>query len=191
MEPSRLFFLSLFICLSMAGCQNREMSAEQRSLETAAVFSVVIDDKFASSIAPSLTIFTKSSHYRGGPYTALLGEDYLDRTTTAERLELLQEVYPGVDEVILYEYQNVFAVEVTFDTSIPLKISRPYRFVSQPTPDENFVRFSQVAFGPTGTTAFVSIVYSCDPLCSSEDHYLLEKVNGVWQIKERFPLFRT
>lgn len=175
----------------MAGCQNGQMSAERRSLETAAIFSAVIEDNFASSTAPSLTIATKSSHYRGRPYTAFLGEDYLERTTPAERVALLQEVYPGVDEAILYEFQKVFAVEVTFDTSIPLKIARPYRFVSEPAPDENVVRFSQVAFGPTGTTAFVSLVYDCAPLCYSEDHYLLEKVNGVWRIQNRFPGLRS
>lgn len=190
----KLFCISLFsllIGLTVAGCQNAKMSAEQRSLETAAVFSVVIEDKFSSSTAPSLTIATKSSHYRCGPYTAFVGEDYLERTTPAERVKLLQEMYPGVDEDILHKFQRLFAEETTFDTSIPLRISRPYRFVSQLAPDENYVRFSQVAFGPNGTTAFVSLVYACAPLCTSEDHFLLVKVNGVWQIKERFPGFRT
>ncbi|MBX3268065.1 MAG: hypothetical protein KF831_15305 [Acidobacteria bacterium] len=191
MKLFRLSIFSLVIGLAVAGCQNGKMSAEQRSLETAAVFSAIIEDKFASSTAPSLTIATKSSHYRSGPYPALLGDDFLERTTPAERVALLQEMYPGVDEDILHEFQKVFAKEATFDTSIPLRISRPYRLVSQPAPDENYVRFSQVAFGPTGTTAFVSLVYACAPLCASEDHFLLVKVNGVWQIKERFPGFRT
>ena len=192
--PMKLFrlFLSLsLIGLALAGCQKEEMSAEQRSMETAAVYSAVIEDKFASSIAPSLTIFTKSSHYRGGAYAALLGDDYLERTTPAERVALLQEAYPGVGEDILYEFQRVFAEEATLDTSIPLQISRPYSFVSQTAPYENYVRLSQVAFGPDGTTAFVSLVYACTLFCASEDHFLLEKVNGVWQIKERFPGFRT
>jgi len=191
MKLFRLSIFSLVIGLAVAGCQNGKMSAEQRSLETAAVFSTVIEDKFASSIAPSLTIASKSSHYRGGFYTAFLGEDYLERTTPAERVSLLQEMYPSVDEDILHEFQKVFAEEATFDISMQLQISRPYRFVSRPAPDENYVRFSQVAFGPNGTTAFVSLVYACAPLCASEDHFLLEKVNGVWQIKERFPGFRT
>lgn len=190
----KLFRISLFLLLiglTVAGCQNGKMSAEQRSLETAAVFSAVIEDKFASSIAPSLTIATKSSHYRSGPYPALLGDDYLERTTPAERVVLLQEAYPGVDEEILHEFQKVFAEEATFDTSIPLQISRPYRFVSEPAHEEDYVRLSRVAFNTSGNKAFVRVGYACALFCGSEDHFLLEKINGVWQIKERFPGFRT
>lgn len=191
MRLFRLSIFSLLIGLALAGCQNRKISAEQRSLETAAVFSAVIEDKFASSIIPSLTIATKSSHYRSGPYPALLGDDYLERTTPAERVALLQEMYPGVDEDILHDFQKVFAEEATFDTSIPLQISRPYRFVSEPAHEEDYVRLSRVAFNTSGNKAFVRVGYACGLFCGSEDHFLLEKVNGVWQIKERFPSFRT
>lgn len=159
-------------------------NSESEMTEEYTVYSVVINDLFIKDIQPAnfLHILNQTSLYEGVGHP--------NRKTSEQRIEHLKKSYPTVNEETLFDYEakqtQTFKLYPRFNLPIEYILINVKELEKRgDSPHYGTIRLSKVGFNKQMSQAFVYVEYLCI-LCGGGNHFLLEKENGVWIIKEKF-----
>jgi hypothetical protein len=153
-----------------------------------AVYSVLINEILVKKDVSraSLNISNQTSSYDKG-MNALF---YSEEESFQKRIDFLKEQYSSVAEDTLsdFERKRFKSVKISPRLDIPVQ----YNLVTEKDVEKNggravtqLISLSRIGFNQDQSQAFVMIDYFC-PLCGFGKCILLEKQNGVWQVKEEF-----
>ncbi|MDQ3633184.1 MAG: hypothetical protein M3405_01565 [Acidobacteriota bacterium] len=171
---------------NVANIQNEKITDEDYAVYSTLIKKLIIRE---NSSAESINISNQVPFLESG-FQIIEGESQSETSTTDVYIQDLKKRYPTVDKDTLSDFvtkQNP-PIELQPKFNLPVK----YNLIDEKKVKENegraskqIISFSQVGFNKTKTQAFVRIEYYC-ALCGFGSHILLEKQNGVWQIKDEF-----
>jgi hypothetical protein len=189
---SRLY--ALILCATVfwnAACTGTRPNNAPDASETAAVFSAVLEYKFAGSSRETITILNRSSHFGHSRYLAFYGDTFIVGSAS-NHFQVLKEQFPDIQDELVCEFLRTFSAEHRFERELELKTSRTIEVLDEPIGEwPIFGRFSQVAFDRTGRQAFVLFDFECGALCGSGDHFLLQKEDGGWRVVKQYEGWRS
>lgn len=159
-------------------------SIENETTEEYAVYSCVITDLFVKDRNSVNVLFIANQ-------TSFYGNvEYLDGTTSEQRVQSMKHYYPSVSEETLlnFEAKQIKPIKVNPKLNLPVKyllIDAKKLETAEGYASKSMIRISRIGFNKEKTQSFVYVEFFCG-LCGGSHHLLLEKENGVWQIKEDF-----
>jgi hypothetical protein len=117
----------------------------------------------------------------------------------------MNEWYPSVTDETLFDYDKKkiqssnlhrnfnLSVGYTLINEEELENVGKHRIevFSEKYEASGMIKLSKIGFNKGKTEAFVYVEFLFCPLCSQSDHLLLEKVNGIWTVKEIFEGMRS
>lgn len=170
--------------------------------EEYAVYSAAINHLFAKDkqSVELLAISNQTSFYDDEKHKAIYGDDYVTVKTAEQRVRHLKENFPSVNEETLFDYDKKkiqlsnlhrnfnLSVGYTLINEEELKSVGNHRInvFSEKYEASGMIRLSRIGFNKEKTEAFIYVEFLFCPLCSQSDHLLLEKVDGIWTVKEIF-----
>ena len=160
--------------------------AEEYAVYSAAINHLFVKDKDIGLFA----ISNQTSFYGDERHKAIYGDDYIKIKTTEQRVRHLKENYPSVNEETLFDYDSKMMkphiLHSKFNLSVEYNLTNKDNYEK-----DNVIKLSKVGFNREVNQGFVYIGFICPALCSRGDYLLLEKVNGIWTVKEIFDGFRS
>jgi len=163
--------------------------------EEYAVYSAVINERYVKGdSAKLLVILNQTSFYGNQRERAIYGDDYVEKTTSEQRIRQMKESYPAVSEEILFDYDakrmKSNKVRHNFNLLVEYKLINEDELENNKRLDRT-IRLSKVGFNSEKTQAFVYVEFICFALCGEGNQLLLEKADGVWKIKQNFGGWRS
>jgi hypothetical protein len=175
----------------LSSCLSANSSPSEESGETEgyAVYSALIKDEFVKEDVKLLVISERTQFY---------DPDYLQSTTSEQRIQDLKKEYASVAEDTLRDYEakhiQPSTLEAKFD--LPVKYilvdeaklgqaeegARILAFQEQYKDAGGIISLSKVGFNKDRNEALVRVAYLLCPLCRHSGKVLLRKVGGVWKV---------
>jgi hypothetical protein len=175
--------------------------------EEYAVYSAAINHLFVkdNDSVKLLAISNQTSFYGNETHKAIYGSDYIKDTASEQRVKQMNEWYPSVTDETLFDYDKKkiqssnlhrnfnLSVGYTLINEEELENVGKHRIevFSEKYEASGMIKLSKIGFNKGKTEAFVYVEFLFCPLCSQSDHLLLEKVNGIWTVKEIFEGMRS
>ena len=162
--------------------------------EEYAVYSAVINKRYVKSDSTNLLVISdQTSFYGNRSQTAIYSDNYIENTTSEQRVHQMKKSYPSVSEETLFDYDEKklqsSKIGYGFDLLVGYKLINENELEKDNT--NKMIRLSKVGFNSEKTEAFVYVEFICPALCGEGNKLLLEKVDGVWKIKENFGGWRS
>lgn len=155
--------------------------------EEYAVYSAVINDWFIKNKGSRklLLISNQTSFYGNKFYQAVYGDNYIQRTTSEQRVKFLKEIYLPVDEETLLNYDSKKIQSNKLHRNFNLTVGYILANEDDYKKYDDYwgITLSRVGFNKERNHAFVFVESCCGVLGGYKDHLLLEKVDGNWKIK--------
>lgn len=164
---------------------------ENEITEEYAVYSAVINELYLKEDSTRmLVISNQTSFYGDGWHKAMYGDNYIKNYTTEQRVGHLKENYPSVNEETLFDYDSKMLkphkLHSNFNFSIAYDLTNKDSYEK-----DRVIRLSKVGFNKERNQGFVYIESKCEAMCGRSDYLLLEKVNGIWTVKEIYAGLRS
>lgn len=191
----RLIITSIvFFCMLFLATCTKPNSGDNEIEESAAVYSVAINEAFSRSVVETIYISTKASTVEGN-------ETGLYEGNFDKQISRLQAVYASVDEEVLRSFLSKHQKAFEFDPETKLRLNKTYKFLDGIEVEKEWEKsvlessevsklpgdvlvLSRIGFNSSYNKAFLKLGYS--GIGGFGTSYLLEKKSGKWIIKESF-----
>lgn len=163
--------------------------------EEYAVYSAVITERYVKGDSPKLLVISNQTSFYGDErQRAIYGDDYVEKTTSEQRVRQMKQSSPSVSEEILSDYDAKRMQHNKIRHNFNFLVG--YTLINEVEPEngkklDRIIRLSKVGFNSEKTQAFVYVEFICFALCGEGNEFLLEKADGVWKIKETFGGWRS